>query len=74
MTRIADRIEAYVEAREEVLLLRRQKEADPTRLKDRVWLEHWNSAVSRAGEYQRVLTGGQLGKAERALREKGWVK
>jgi hypothetical protein len=71
--RIETRIQEFVEAREEVVILRRQKEQYPELLKKKGWVDGWNLAVSRSAELQRSLTGGQLQEAQRRLREKGLV-
>jgi hypothetical protein len=58
----------YLEARRDVTTLRKQLVAFPELAESRPWKLEFDSAVVLVHEYQRCLTGGQIGAAERVLR------
>lgn len=61
----------YLEERRALVALRRQLVQYPELKDNPPWRREFDATVVRANEYQRSLTGGQLGEAERALRAEG---
>jgi hypothetical protein len=60
----------YVEAYLEVQTYKRQLAADPTRAESRIWRGLFNDAKVTADTLLRGMRGGDLGMAQRLIRER----
>ena len=65
--RRSTRIKDFVEAAQEVEILKRQLATYPELKDSRPWMNDFNDAKVRANEFMRSLSGGDLAKAKALL-------